>query len=313
MQRKIIFFNNTEVKFWKNELKEFKLLEKHYKDNPEYVSGYINAKKTFFAQFLATRSQQTQDLLSNNKFVKKLLFITPNSTKKIKIENGDLKELIKILLTENFLVQIEVLNTLKTAYDPYTGIEHSFIPVKQIELLEELRNPSKSHIVDLPEILKLTDEQYRFLKLGYLIHDLGKIMVPRYIINSNKSLTDKEFEVIKNHIYNGQKIAQEFKQINSVIHNDIILNHHEKIDGKGYRGISGDQLSDITKIAILIDSFDAMASNRTYDPSKTRQEIKIILKEQAGKQFDQKLVYFLLNNNEIFDSLYRISAGEDHD
>ncbi|MDL2263365.1 HD domain-containing protein [Synergistaceae bacterium OttesenSCG-928-I11] len=130
-----------------------------------------------------------------------------------------------------------------------------------------------------------------------LLHDIGKILVPENVLNKDGSLSDEEWAIIRQHPANGCSLLQGtmFEDIG-----DWILYHHERIDGKGYHGLSGDDIPLASRIIAVADTFSALRTYRAYRPAKSIQDTIRILKEAAGTQLDVNVVQTLLSYDEDF-------------
>lgn len=141
----------------------------------------------------------------------------------------------------------------------------------------------------LAKALHLPLEEQIRINLGAHLHDIGKVGIPDVILNKVGPLDDKEFALIKQHTLTGYKIIKKVRSFSEI--SDIILYHHERVDGLGYpEGLSGKEISLATKIVSIADSFDAMTSKRPYRQSLTTTEALKELKRCAGKQFEEGLV-----------------------
>ena len=141
----------------------------------------------------------------------------------------------------------------------------------------------------LAKALHLPLEEQIRINLGAHLHDIGKVGIPDAILNKVGPLDDKEFALIKQHTLTGYKIIKKVRSFSEI--SDIILYHHERVDGLGYpEGLSGQEISLATKIFSIADSFDAMTSKRPYRQSLTTSEALKELKRCAGKQFEEGLV-----------------------
>ena len=141
----------------------------------------------------------------------------------------------------------------------------------------------------LAKALHLPLEEQIRINLGAHLHDIGKVGIPDAILNKVGPLDDKEFALIKQHTLTGYKIIKKVRSFSEI--SDIILYHHERVDGLGYpEGLSGQEISLATKIVSIADSFDAMTSKRPYRQSLTTAEALKELKRCAGKQFEEGLV-----------------------
>ena len=110
----------------------------------------------------------------------------------------------------------------------------------------------------------LKAEEAHYLVLAGLFHDIGKIIVPKEILNKSGKLTKEEFEMVQRHTLHGYDILLSHKEL-PISTKLPALMHHEKADGKGYpRGIDNRQISKLSKIVSLCDIYEALTADRTY-------------------------------------------------
>jgi cyclic di-GMP phosphodiesterase len=123
------------------------------------------------------------------------------------------------------------------------------------------------------------------LKLGGILHDIGKIGISGSVLNKEGPLSDQEWDLMKSHTELGFKICLPLtKSIGKAL--DIVRHHHEKLDGSSYPdGLSGEALSIETRITAVVDMYDAMTTDRPYRPAMSKEKAIGILKEDvaAGK------------------------------
>lgn len=111
--------------------------------------------------------------------------------------------------------------------------------------------------------LKLPKEEVRILTLGGLLHDIGKMLVPREILTKAEKLTNEEYDLIKQHSILGYQALKDHPIDIRVKY--AALMHHERCDGSGYpNGFKSDQIEEFSKIIAIADVYDAMTSNRRY-------------------------------------------------
>ena len=129
------------------------------------------------------------------------------------------------------------------------------------------------------------------LALASLLHDIGKMRIPKEILNKPGRLTDKEFEVMKLHAPLGYKVIKDELNLPFKI-SRVALEHQERFGGGGYpKGIIGDDIGLFSQICAIADVYDALISKRVYKPPRTSQEaIKIMLSE-GSKSFNPGLLY----------------------
>ena len=113
----------------------------------------------------------------------------------------------------------------------------------------------------------LADEQLEVLRLGALLHDIGKIGISDAVLRKPGALTAGEFELIKQHPALGARILRSVPFL--APHLPIVELHHERPDGKGYpHGLRGDEIPLLARIAHVADAFDAITSARAYRPAR---------------------------------------------
>lgn len=140
----------------------------------------------------------------------------------------------------------------------------------------------------VPEVSQYKDFK-ETLQIAALLHDVGKIGIPDYILNKNGRLTPEEFEEIKKHSIIGATILQPIKELSDVAKE--IRSHQECYDGSGYPdGLAGNDIPLIARIIAVADAFDAMTTNRPYRKKKTVEEAIQELKAKSGTQFDPIIV-----------------------
>ncbi len=111
--------------------------------------------------------------------------------------------------------------------------------------------------------LKLPVEEIKILTLGGLLHDIGKMLVPREVLTKADKLSNEEYEVIKLHSIKGYQALKDYPIDIRVKY--AALMHHERCDGTGYpNGFKSDQIEEFSKIIAIADVYDAMTSNRRY-------------------------------------------------
>jgi putative nucleotidyltransferase with HDIG domain len=146
----------------------------------------------------------------------------------------------------------------------------------------------------LPEMSKYKNFR-ETLQIAALLHDIGKIGIPDYILNKHSRLTPEEYEEIKKHSIIGATILNPIKELRDVARE--VRHHQECYDGSGYPdGLKMNDIPLISRIIAVADAFDAMTTNRPYKKSKTIEEALQEVKRCSGSQFDPVIVSaFLLS------------------
>ncbi|WP_432451888.1 HD-GYP domain-containing protein [Agarivorans sp. QJM3NY_29] len=128
------------------------------------------------------------------------------------------------------------------------------------------------------------------LLMGGMLHDIGKIYTPNAILHKPDKLTEQEFIIMREHVVHSYSILRMQKGVSKVML-DIASNHHERLDGLGYpHQISGEQLSTYTRMANIIDCYDALTADRVYKSGMPPTAAFRILLKGVGSQFDKQLV-----------------------
>ncbi|MFC4779462.1 HD domain-containing phosphohydrolase [Paenibacillus sp. GCM10023252] len=145
-----------------------------------------------------------------------------------------------------------------------------------------------SYALDIAEFLQLNEEDRRLLVLGAFIHDIGKIEIPRDILNKKSRLTEGEWEMVKKHVTWGKEILLASGRYRELV--PLVELHHERYDGKGYpHGLKGEEIPRLARLLCIIDSFDAMTTERPYQRTKTYEEALEELQVCSGSHFDPEL------------------------
>lgn len=146
--------------------------------------------------------------------------------------------------------------------------------------------------VALAKELGMNEQEINMIRVAGLFHDIGKVGVPDAILLKNGSLTKEEFEQIKNHPIEGERILASYAPFKNTL--PIVRGHHERYDGKGYPdGIAGEDIDLGARIIAVADSFDAMISNRTYRAGLGLDKTLAEITAGRGTQFDPKIVDIL--------------------
>jgi HD-GYP domain-containing protein (c-di-GMP phosphodiesterase class II) len=143
--------------------------------------------------------------------------------------------------------------------------------------------------VQVGEELGLPPERLRVLAAGGLLHDMGKLSVPDEILKKPAALSEQEYEVVTRHSEWGDELLAKLGFPGDV--RRLVRDHHERLDGSGYPfGAAGDQLDLETRIIGTCDVYDALISPRVYRGAWTHARAVSLLRDEAGRQFDESCV-----------------------
>ena len=149
------------------------------------------------------------------------------------------------------------------------------------------------HAKAIGEHLKLPEGALFDLELATALHDIGKMSVDERILLKKDPLTPEEWGQVRKHPEAGYRIAQATTELMPIA--DFILSHHERWDGNGYpRGLKGEEIPLIARIINIVDSYDAMTSQRPYGKPMLREEAITEMKRCSGTQFDPELTRVFL-------------------
>ena len=195
-------------------------------------------------------------------------------------ENNKTKHL-KAIIDQTMLTFAKVID----AKDPYTRGHSEAVAEYSREIARRYGMPRR-----------MLDNIY----YSGLLHDIGKIAVPDSILNKPEKLTEDEYEIIKTHTSVGADILSDLTTVDNIAAG--ARDHHERYDGSGYpNGIAGNDISLEGRIIGVADAYDAMASERVYRGTFSREKIRDEFEKASGKQFDPKIVKILL---EMIDEGY---------
>jgi diguanylate cyclase (GGDEF)-like protein/putative nucleotidyltransferase with HDIG domain len=161
---------------------------------------------------------------------------------------------------------------------------------------------TRVYAAELGKLLGVSAPEMEALKAGALLHDIGKLAVPDYILNKPGRLTPAEFEKMKVHAVVGGDIIRRVGFPYPV--EEIVRHHHERWDGAGYpAGLKGEQIPLVARIISVVDFYDSTRCDRPYRAGMSRDESLALLRRMAGKAFDPAVVETFVGSVARFDSL----------
>ncbi|MCH4890091.1 HD domain-containing protein [Acidaminobacter sp. JC074] len=186
-----------------------------------------------------------------------------------------------------------------TLHDTMDQLEASWLQTIRVlsNAIEASDHYTKGHCDRVAELAIAIGKHYGFtqnrlrnLEFAALLHDAGKVGIPDRILNKEGRLTEEEYEIVKEHPLTGYKIIRDVAYLEKSA--QFILDHHERIDGKGYpNGLKGDQIDLESKILSVVDAYDAMTSARSYRKTPlSHLDALLELERHSGTQFDEKVI-----------------------
>jgi len=239
--------------------------------NTVVINNLINAQsqQENIKEFFNNIERGSLDSKNINSKAKKLLNETSSSFKSIESTTTNIINEIK-----NRVSVINCLTAIRKI-DNYT-YQHS-INVAQYSL-------------QLGVQLRLNKNELYTLCVGALLHDIGKVFIPQNIIQKASSLTKEEFEIIKEHTIKGSDYLKGCLNISNAA-KLIVLQHHERVDGRGYpNNIKGELISKLSKIVAIADVYDALTSDRPYRKAMCPNNAVEYILSNVNIQFDYEMV-----------------------
>ncbi len=170
---------------------------------------------------------------------------------------------------------VTLLSDVVELDDPYTAAHSRSI----VELVEATS-----------EKLGIPQEDRQRLEFAALLHDVGKIAIPKEILNKPASLNDQEFELMKTHTIEGQFMLDRVGGFLGQI-GEVVRSCHERWDGKGYPdGLAGEEIPFAARLVFCCDAYNAMTTDRVYRAALPIEEAVAELRRNSGTQFDPLMV-----------------------
>lgn len=139
-------------------------------------------------------------------------------------------------------------------------------------------------------------DKLRNLGLGAILHDVGKITVPQKVLNKCGPLDEFEWEIVKNHPWEGFNIIKNSQEA-SLLSAHVALQHHEQLNGSGYpQGLRGDKIHEFAQITAVADIFDALVSDRPYRMGYCNKEALEILYRESGHKINKDYLDLLADH-----------------
>lgn len=178
---------------------------------------------------------------------------------------------------------IECIVSALDAKDPYTAGHSQRVSDLSLEVCK---------------LLALDDQETEKIHIAAHLHDIGKVGIPDRVLNKEGKLTAEEWQYMKKHPQIGAEILSKSHHLNEL--KDMVLYHHERVDGSGYpRGLRGMEIPFGAKIIAICDSIDAMLSNRSYRKAHTFQHCYDEIKNNLGTMYDVEIGEVVLGHWEV--------------
>ncbi len=151
-----------------------------------------------------------------------------------------------------------------------------------------------SYAVLIAEAIGLEATEIEEVRLGGMLHDVGKVGIVESILNKNGPLNPDEWEAMKRHVEYGAKLLEPLRGTERI--REMVAHHHEFFDGSGYpEGLAGGQIPMGARIIAIADAYDTITSERTYKKARTPEEAFQELERCGNAQFDPELVRIFIS------------------
>jgi diguanylate cyclase (GGDEF)-like protein/putative nucleotidyltransferase with HDIG domain len=193
-------------------------------------------------------------------------------------------------IEEMATIHMNTIESLAIAIDAKDQTTHGHVRRTQI------------YASQMGKLFNVSESEVQALLAGALLHDIGKLAVPEYILNKPGKLTEAEFAKMKIHPTVGGDILRRVNFPYPV--EDIVRYHHEKWDGSGYpKGLKGEAIPLVARIISVVDFYDATRCDRPYRKGMKREESLALLRGMVGSAFDPHVVEKFTEHVEEFDRL----------
>jgi putative nucleotidyltransferase with HDIG domain len=204
------------------------------------------------------------------------------------IENEEYQHTLEILVKERTDDLRKTLQQLRHSYDMTLQALVASLDAREHKTGNHSHRVSMYAIV-LAKILGLKGRKMESISKGALLHDIGKLGIPDSILLKPGELTAEEWALMRTHPIIGYNILRDIDFLEPAL--DIVLNHHEQYDGKGYpSGLKGDEIPLAARVFFVVDAFDTMTIDRPYRKAISMEEASREIARCAGTQFDPGVV-----------------------
>lgn len=208
---------------------------------------------------------------------------------------GKLQKLISALVNKN--------NELYEEQQVIVGSLSELVETQSHETGQHVKRVA-AYTEILCRAMGLSEEETWKISVASMMHDVGKICVPREILHKPGKLTEEEFSEIKKHVDYGYKLLEnspgEIMRLAAI----IAAQHHERYDGKGYQNeLNGENINIYARAVAVADVFDALVSKRCYKKSWTPIQAREEILNQSGRQFDPQITKLF---DEHFDEFLKV-------
>lgn len=212
--------------------------------------------------------------------------------RRLELENKAYQEELEEQVEERTRELSEALNQLRKIHMDTVRILSGAIEEKD-PYIRGHSNRCRIMAHHIAEAMGFSPRELDMLDFGSLLHDIGKIAIDSRILNKPAPLNPDEMKLVQTHPLIGERIVSKVSYFSDIV--PMIRWHHERWDGKGYPdGLKGDEIPITSRILSIVDSYDAMTSDRAYRLALSSRKALETIREEAGFQFDAEIVEIFL-------------------
>jgi putative two-component system response regulator len=282
------------------------LLKDLKKENPDTTVLMITAMNDMDTA-LSCIHYGAEDYITKPFNLDRVLLTVKNSIEKrrLVLENREYQATLEQKVREQTGVIRTVMGEINEAY------EHTLAAlIRALDAREKEVGSHSERVMNYSRLLAqaagIDDRGISILSKGALLHDIGKIGISDNILLKPGRLDEAEWEVMRQHPAVGYEILSGISYFAGAA--ELVLSHHERYDGKGYpNGLSGEDIPISARIFTLVDTLDAMTSDRPYRKALEFEQVREEVKRCCGAQFDPKLVELFLS---IPKAAWEAAAGK---
>ncbi len=269
-----------------------------YDKNADFQLYLMNGSEVWTMQGKPASINISQPKSRNYEIVRQGKWLLVSTKKSTFIAEGKAASELETLSKTDLMETLDLLENIWTASFRKKRLENAFMgaALMFVQLADKRDSDTHNHsvrvstmAVRLAKILKLPESEILQLRVGALLHDIGKLAIPAHLIMKKGLLTQKERTLIETHPEAGGKLLGEIQRYDETI--TIVNQHHEHIDGTGYPlGLKGSSISLLARIVAVADVFDAITSPRSYHLGISEKSAFQEINKYRGIHFDANVV-----------------------
>lgn len=212
----------------------------------------------------------------------------------------------------------EINQIVNDSWQICSNSKNSYDTINMLYSMHSYSDATYTHCMNVGIIAALigkwlgwSEEKQRLLHMCGLFHDIGKLQIPKEVLDKPSKLTDEEYDIMKQHTLKGYELIKNMGLAPSVV--NAALMHHERCDGSGYpNGLTGDKIDKLAKVVAIADVYEAMTANRVYRSAMCPFDVVARFEETGFQEFETEYLLVFLQNivDSYLHSRVLLSNGE---